>query len=208
MDSESRTPQVYAAIGRVVSAMAKQGIAKGRRNQQQGYQFRGIDDVLNALSPALSSAGLVMLPRVMSRSVVERASKSGGSLFSVVLDVEFDLVATADGSRHTVRVSGEAMDSADKATNKAMSAAYKYAAIMAFCVPVVGLDDADETTPEPVGGVTRDDILRAAKARWPDASDKELATAIRQMSNGVTFDAMSEMERVNLLGKLGEVPNV
>ena len=40
------------------------------------------------------------------------------------------------------------MDSADKATNKAMSAAYKYAAIQAFCIPTEGDNDADATTHE------------------------------------------------------------
>ena len=47
---------------------------------------------------------------------------------------------------HTIRTYGEAMDSADKATNKAMSAAYKYAAIQAFCIPTEGDNDADATT--------------------------------------------------------------
>jgi hypothetical protein len=48
-----------------------------------------------------------------------------------------------------VQTYGEAMDSADKATNKAMSAAYKYAAFLAFCIPTEGDNDADATTPEP-----------------------------------------------------------
>lgn len=38
------------------------------------------------------------------------------------------------------------MDSADKATNKAMSAAYKYAAMQAFCIPTEGDNDADAHT--------------------------------------------------------------
>ena len=55
--------KVYEAINRVAAEMATNGIGKGRRNQQQGYNFRGIDDVLNSLSAALSRAGLVVLPR-------------------------------------------------------------------------------------------------------------------------------------------------
>jgi len=142
----SDTPKVYAAIAAVTSAMAQEGISKGRRNQQQGYNFRGIDDVYNALSPALAKHNLCILPRVLSRDVVERQTAKGGALFYVTVDVEFDFVSAIDGSKHTIRTFGEAMDSADKATNKAMSAAYKYAAMQAFCIPTEGDNDADSTT--------------------------------------------------------------
>jgi hypothetical protein len=67
-------------------------------------------------------------------------------LFYVVCEVSFDLVSAVDGSRHTVHVIGEAMDSGDKATNKAMSAAYKYMAMQVFCIPTEGDNDADATT--------------------------------------------------------------
>jgi hypothetical protein len=67
-------------------------------------------------------------------------------LFYVVAGMDFDLVSAVDGSSHTVHVIGEAMDSADKATNKAMSAAYKYMAMQVFCIPTEGDNDADATT--------------------------------------------------------------
>jgi hypothetical protein len=141
-------PAVYRAIAAVASAVANKGIAKDKRNSQQGYNFRGIDDVYNALAPILSEAGLVVLPRVLNRLETEREAKSGGALFNVVVEVEFDFVAAEDGSRHVVKTFGEAMDSADKATNKAMSAAYKYAAMQAFCIPTSGDNDADATSHE------------------------------------------------------------
>ena len=143
---EQQTPAVYAAISAVQAALAKQGIAKARKNQQQGYSFRGIDDVYSALAPLLAEHRLCILPRVLSRTVTERATQRGGALFYVTVDVEFDFVAATDASKHTVRVQGEAMDSADKATNKAMSAAYKYACLQAFCIPTEGDNDADATT--------------------------------------------------------------
>lgn len=141
---------VYQAIGAVSAAMSAQGISKARSNQQQGYKFRGIDDVLNALSAALVSAGLVILPRCTERVVVERVTAKGGALFNVTCKVEFDLVSTEDGSTHTVATYGEAMDSADKATNKAMSAAYKYLALLVFCIPTEATpeNDADYSTHE------------------------------------------------------------
>ena len=139
---------VYKAIAAVQGEMAREGIGKDRRNSQQGYNFRGIDDVFNALSPLLSKHGLCILPRCIERTQVERTSAKGGALFYTTVDVEFDFVAAEDGSTHTIRVPGEAMDSADKSTNKAMSAAYKYAAMQAFCIPTEGDNDADATTHE------------------------------------------------------------
>lgn len=138
--------KVYEAIAAVTAEMAKDGISKDRKNQQQGYQFRGIDDVYNALSPMLARHHLCILPRVLSRELVERQTTKGGVLFYVTVEAEFDFVSAEDGSKHTVKTYGEAMDSADKATNKAMSAAYKYAAMQAFCIPTEGDNDADAHT--------------------------------------------------------------
>lgn len=141
---------VYKAIANVTAAMAKAGISKDRKNQQQGYSFRGIDDVYNVLSGMLAEAGLCIIPRILSRTCQERATQKGGVLFYVTVEAEYDLVSAEDGSKHTARVFGEAMDSADKATNKAMSAAYKYMAFQTFAIPTEGDNDADANTPQPV----------------------------------------------------------
>jgi hypothetical protein len=143
-------PAVYGAIAAVIADLSKVGIAKDRENKSQGagFKFRGIDDVYNALSALLAKHGLVVLPRMLTRAITERESRNGGVLFTVVVEAEFDFVSALDGSRHTVRTFGEAMDSGDKATNKAMSAAYKYAAFQAFCIPTEGDNDADATTHE------------------------------------------------------------
>ncbi len=175
--------KVYQAIGKVSADMSASGIAKGRKNEQQGYQFRGIDEVFNALSPSLVKHGLVILPRMVSRTVTERTTAKGGVLFYVIVEAEFDFVSVEDGSKHTVRTFGEAMDSGDKATNKAMSAAYKYAAFQAFCIPVAGDNDADATTHDvaaekPAGyddwladfEATADNGVKALAAAWRAAS--------------------------------------
>lgn len=127
--------KVYAAISAVAKEIASTGISKDRVNKVQGFNFRGIDQVYNALAPALVTHGLVILPRLTERTCTERINKNGTALFYVVVKAEFDFVSTEDGSIHTVTTYGEAMDSGDKATNKAMSIAYKYAAFQAFCIP-------------------------------------------------------------------------
>lgn len=172
--------KVYQAIGAVSAAMSTQGISKGRSNQQQGYKFRGIDDVLNALSAALVASGLVILPRCTERVVVERATAKGGALFNVTCRVEFDLVSTEDGSKHTVCTYGEAMDSADKATNKAMSAAYKYLALLVFCIPTEASaeTDADFSTHEVVPSVMAPNRLQEWLDAIKDAAQDEVGSLV------------------------------
>jgi hypothetical protein len=143
------TMQVYKAINAVQSDLAITGISKDRRNTQgTGYSFRGVDDVLNAIAPLLAKHGLCILPRVLTRECVERQSKNGGALFYITVEAEFDFVSSEDGTKHTVKTFGEAMDSGDKATNKAMSAAYKYACFQAFSIPTEAKEDADYQTHE------------------------------------------------------------
>ena len=165
--------KVYQAISAAMAEIAKEGIGKNRSNQQQGYKFRGIDDVYNALAPILSKCGLVMLPRVLAREVVERQTAKGNAIFYVTVDVEFDLVCAEDGSKHTVKTFGEAMDTADKATNKAMSAAYKYMAMEVFCIPTEGDNDADATTHEVKAKVSPVRPNSAGEDFWNNADEEE-----------------------------------
>lgn len=166
--------KVYQAISAVMADLASEGIGKHRRNQQQGYQFRGIDDVYNALSSTLTRHGLLMLPRILGRICEERTTRAGNALFYVTVEAEFDLVCAEDGSKHVIRTFGEAMDSADKATNKAMSAAYKYAAMQAFCIPTEGDNDADATTHDVAPAVLE------APAEWMAKVEASLRNADSQ----------------------------
>jgi hypothetical protein len=177
---------VYQAIAAVMADLAKEGIGKDRKNQQQGYSFRGIDDVYNALSPILSRHNLCMLPRMLSRELTERQTQKGNALFYVLVEAEFDLVSSEDGSKHVIRTYGEAMDSADKATNKAMSAAYKYAAMQTFAIPTEGDNDADTTTHE-----VKNEVGRKSSAQAKRDGDWE---ALKQ-----EVDACATLEALNLL---------
>jgi hypothetical protein len=141
--------KVYQAINAVQTELAAIGISKSSRNNQgAGYNFRGIDAVYNVLSSIMAKNGLCIIPRMLSRISEERVSKAGGALFYITVEAEFDLVSAEDGSKHTARTFGEAMDSGDKGTNKAMSAAYKYMAFQTFAIPTEGDNDADGHTHE------------------------------------------------------------
>lgn len=174
-DPKSDTPNIYACIAAVSREIALTGISKDRSNTQQGYKFRGIDDVYNALAPMLAKHQLVIIPRIIGRNVVERQTAKGGTLFYVTVEAEFDFVSANDGSKATVRTYGEAMDSGDKATNKAMSAAYKYAAFQTFCIPTEGDNDADAQTHE---------VIAQAPAPTPAGYDDWLVDLEATADNG------------------------
>jgi hypothetical protein len=145
-EAEISAPHVLQAISAVMEEMSREGIRKDRKNTQQNYSFRGIDDVYNALAPVLAKHALVVTPRCLDRQKEVVATAKGGTLFYVTVDMEFELASAIDGSTKVARMFGEAMDSGDKATNKAMSAAYKYMAMQEFCIPTEGDNDADATT--------------------------------------------------------------
>lgn len=185
--------KVYQAMAAVMADLAKVGIGKDQVNQQQRFKYRGVDDVMNTLAPILAKHGLLIIPRVQDRVVTERESKSGGTIFHTVLRMEFDFVASEDGSGHTACVIGEAMDSGDKAANKAMSVAYKYAAFQAFCIPLEGTDpDAEthEVRPPPLP------THAEAIAKWLDAGDVSKALSI--------YSGLSNDDKVSAWGQLSK----
>lgn len=177
--------EVYKAISEVAKELSQKGISKDGRNASQGFNFRGVDAVYNALAPLLAKHQLCILPRCTERVCVERVNAKGTALFYVTVKAEFDMVGI-DGSKHTIATYGEAMDSGDKATNKAMSAAYKYACFQAFCIPTeeTSMDaDADQQhdiapAPDPMtlladmDAATTVDALKAAFAVAWKASGK------------------------------------
>lgn len=140
----NQSPHVLRGIQQVMSAFAENGIAKNRKNESQGFKFRGIDDVMNRMAQHLVDANLVIIPRVSNRDVQERVNSRGNPLFYVTVMVDFSILSTIDGSIVVCSVPGEAMDSGDKATNKALSIAYKYMAFQLFAIPID--EDPDATT--------------------------------------------------------------
>ena len=138
--------KIFGAILAVKRHLAETGVGKNQKNAQQGYSFRGIDDIMNAMAAPLVNAGITVVPNVLSRTQDIFVTDSKKRVTSVSLDTEFRFVAD-DGSYLTARIQSEASDYADKATNKAISFALKYAFISVFNIPVVGADDGDFESP-------------------------------------------------------------
>lgn len=136
--------KIYGAIAAAMNEIG--AIGKNKRNQQQGFQYRGIDDVMNALYPILSKHGLFLAPEVLEHTREERTTKNGGNLIYSILKIRYTMYAD-DGSSVSATVIGEGMDSADKSSNKAMSVAMKYAMFQLFCIPTEEMIDPDSETP-------------------------------------------------------------
>jgi hypothetical protein len=133
---------IYEAIPAILADV--EAIGKNRNNSQQGYKFRGIDDVYNAIHPLLAKHKVFPTCEIVSRELTERQTKAGSVLFYVNIKAKYTLWAH-DGSHVTTEAWGEAMDSGDKASNKAMSAAYKYALFQLLCIPTEAVDSEQDT---------------------------------------------------------------
>lgn len=122
-------------------------IGKDKKNQQQGFSYRGIDGVYNAMNGIMARNGVFMCPEVLDRHREERVNKNGTVLAYVTLTVKYIFYAE-DGSSVSCIVCGEGMDSGDKATSKAMSIAQKYAFFQVFSIPTEEVDDPDKNSYE------------------------------------------------------------
>jgi len=144
--NESTAGKIYKAIPAIMRDMTP--IAKERKNVQQGYNFRGIDDVYNASHEIMAKHGVFMSATIQDVSYMERPSKSGGLLMYCRIRATYRFTAD-DGSFIETQVVGEGMDSGDKAANKAMSVGQKYAILQTLLVPTDEPKDPEVDSPEP-----------------------------------------------------------
>lgn len=148
---------IYETIAAVMAEIGS--IGKDSRNQKQNFMYRGIDAVMNALSPALIKYKLFVVPEVLNQRREERQSANGGNLIYSICTIKYTFYAE-DGSSISATVVGEGMDTGDKATNKAMSVAFKYACFQVFCIPTEEMRDPDAETPPPSTPVYATDQMR------------------------------------------------
>ena len=136
--------KIYGAIASAMSEI--DAIGKTKRNAQQGFLYRGVDDVMNTLNPILVRNKIFIVPEVCEQTREERHTSKGGTLLYSICKIKFRFY-TEDGSYIEAVTIGEGMDSGDKATNKAMAIAFKYACFQVFCIPTEEMKDPDEDTP-------------------------------------------------------------
>lgn len=132
--------EIIQSLSLVANAVG--AVTKSERNTHQGFNFRGIDAVVNAVSPAMRENGVVVFPRVISSEydIVTVGAKQT-QMGHARVTVEYAFYA-CDGSNVSAIVAAESMDSGDKATAKAMSVAFRTALLQVLCLPT------DETDPD------------------------------------------------------------
>lgn len=138
-------PSIYAKMANILKET--KAITKSEKNQQQGFKFRGIDNVMNELHELFAKNDVFILQEVQGFTTENRPTKSGGTNTFTRATVKFRYMTTDGSFVETVNV-GEAMDSGDKGMNKAMSIALKYSLLQMFLIPTEDPKDPDRDTPE------------------------------------------------------------
>ncbi len=128
----SEKPTVHEALTAVMEDV--QAVRKGDVNRQQGYSFRGIDAVVNAVGPALRKHGVIVVPVAEDLKSDTYTSKAGAMMRNVTVRVRWVFYGPAGDSIEAVSF-GEAADAGDKAVAKAHSVAYRVVLLQALCIP-------------------------------------------------------------------------
>jgi hypothetical protein len=172
-------PRIEAALAAVMSDV--QGVAKNDRNTAQGFSFRGIDAVVNAVGPALRRHGVIVLPKILSREYGSFATKSGTLMHTASIEVEYTFVGPASDSL-SCSVLGEAADAGDKATPKAMSVAFRTALLQALCLPTDEPDPDSQSYERAAEPVPMSASQQSALAAHFEAiaDDDEAKTSLRK----------------------------
>lgn len=188
--ADKKEMNIFQAL--VAAEAAIKNVGKNGKNKFDGYAYRGIDDVMDAVHAAFVEAGVVAIPEVLRKEQVERTSRKGELMIHTTLEVKYTFYA-GDGTNVSATVQGEGMDRGDKSINKAMSGAYKYAMFQVLAIPTAEMIDSETESPEidkpkkasreapkpdPNAPITRDaakklsaviaEIDKTDKTWWPD----------------------------------------
>jgi len=171
---------------RMVGAIGKDSV-----NTQQKYKFRGIDAVYNALNPVMSELGLFIVPEILDHRREERETENvynGQAKKSIlkysILTIRFTMYAP-DGSNVSCTVVGEGMDSGDKASNKAMSVALKYACFQLFMIPTEEMVDPDQESHDVTSGAKEPEQPKQTKQENIGSTNRQTPPADVSKTNSV-----------------------
>lgn len=173
--------EIYKAMSAIMADM--DAIGKDQRNQQQGFNYRGIDQVYNVLHPLLAKHKVFTTPEVLEKQRDERVNAKGTVLAFVTLRIRYTFWCH-DGSSVSCVVEGEGMDSGDKASNKAMAVAHKYALLQTFCIPTEDMVDPDAESHELNAAAEQARKEEAAKALH-DQTASEYQASIEAIKAGI-----------------------
>lgn len=136
-------PTIVEALSAVMDDV--QAIRKSEKNSapNANYMFRGIDAVMNAVGPAFRKHGVLCIPINVSSTYRDVLTSTGKPSREVTVNVTYRFIGPA-GDHLDSQIIGEAMDSGDKGSAKAMSVAYRTLLLQALTIPT------DEPDPDSV----------------------------------------------------------
>jgi hypothetical protein len=192
--TETKAPSIIQALASVMEDV--QSVGKKDRNSAQGFSFRGIDAVVNAVAPALRKHQVIVVPNVLEHEYASvEIGKNRTPMSHVTLKVLYKFIGQ-NGDYVEAVVLAEAMDSGDKAISKAMSVAFRTALLQSLALPTNEPDpDAssyERSTPKP--SATLDDY-NTLHAGLLEADTKESLTLLAQKVSEFNF---SEEEKKSL----------
>ena len=143
---ETGHPLIYERIASIMAEVP--AIKKTKSNGDLPYKFRGIDEVYNTLHPLFVQYQVFTTSEILNFKREVWTNEKGKLMIEYALQVKYRFTAI-DGSYLETQAMGQAMDSSDKASNKAMSMSHKTALLQIFMIPTADIDDPDGATPEP-----------------------------------------------------------
>lgn len=140
---------IYERMAQVTGAMER--LAKEGMNQQQGYKFVRIEDVVDALRPHLHKAGLFLQWDTVGYELHETKTAKGYPAWLCKLVTRLTIYAKDGDMLDCGQTFAMAIDSGDKAVTKAETSARKYSLIKAFNLST-GDDLEDDANDKDPGG--------------------------------------------------------
>jgi len=130
-ETRKTVQEAWAAVMTDVQGLGKnQAVTSGPAR----FNFRGVDDVMNAVGPVLRTHGVSVIPVQVHSSSENVTTRSGAHMRNVTVFVQY-AINGPDGSTMPGAAAGEAADTGDKATPKAMSVAFRTFLLQALCLP-------------------------------------------------------------------------
>lgn len=187
---------IYQSITKIMEEVPS--IGKTQRNKTQGFMYRGIDDVMNALQPLLAKNKVFIVPEILEQTREERTTSKGGNLIYSICKIKYKFYAEDGSSVESIMI-GEGMDSGDKATNKAMAIAMKYALFQVFCIPTDEMKDPDSETPEQ--STKKNDAKTVLKPNNEDGEKPISETYIKAFTKWLKNHNISDDALLEILSK-------
>ena len=134
------TAKIIAKLSAAMNDIGAVGKDGKYQDGRMSYKYRGVDGVVNAVSPAFRRHGIVCVPTLLEKSRDTTATRSGGRAEVIHIRVRYTFYDAESGESIATEVPGQAFDTSDKATAKAMSVALRIALLQVLMLPTCDTD--------------------------------------------------------------------